>query len=111
MGIKGAALATCIGYTLPVSYTHLLNHVLINCYAKGNKKNGFDRNNQSGVVTMKNCVADSNKGKNYNWPLKGKPSALGYEVTFGKAIIDSCTSKNGSNNITGATLKGSCTGF
>lgn len=88
-----------------------LNHVLINCSAKGNKKNGFDRNNQSGVVTMKNCVADSNGGKNYNWPLKGKPSALGYEVTFGKAIIEDCTSKNGSNNITGATLKGSCTGF
>ena len=88
-----------------------LNHVLINCSAKGNKKNGFDRNNQSGVVTMKNCVADSNEGKNYNWPLKGKPSALGYEVTFGKAIIEDCTSKNGSNNITGATLKGKCTGF
>lgn len=88
-----------------------LNHVLINCSAKGNKKNGFDRNNQSGVVTMKNCVADSNEGKNYNWPLKGKPSALGHEVTFGKAIIDSCTSKNGSNNITGATLKGNCQGF
>ena len=60
---------------------------------------------------MKKCVADSNKGKNYNWPLKGKPSALGYEVTFGKAIIQDCTSKNGSNNITGATLKGTCVGF
>ncbi|CDM69960.1 putative secreted protein [Clostridium bornimense] len=88
-----------------------LNHLLINCSAKGNKKNGFDRNNQSGVVTMKNCVADGNEGKNYNWPLKGKPSALGYEVTFGKAIIEDCTSKNGSNNIKGATLKGNCIGF
>ncbi|CDM70474.1 putative secreted protein [Clostridium bornimense] len=88
-----------------------LNHVLINCSAKGNKKNGFDRNNQSGIVTMKNCIADGNEGKNYNWPLKGKPSALGYEVTFGKAIIDSCTSKNGSNNISGATLQGNCQGF
>ncbi len=38
-------------------------------------------------------------------------SALGYEVTFGKAIIDSCTSKNGSNNISGATLSGNCIGF
>lgn len=88
-----------------------LNHVLIGCSAKGNYANGFDRNNQSGVVTMKNCTADSNKGKNYNWPLTGKPSALGYEVTFGKAIIQDCVSKNGTNNIKGATLKGTCSGF
>ena len=88
-----------------------LNHKLTNCTAKGNLKNGFDRNNQSGVVTMKNCTGDSNKGKNYNWPAKGKPSALGYEVTFGKAIIDSCISKNGKNDISGATLKGNCQGF
>lgn len=88
-----------------------LNHELIGCSAVGNYANGFDRNNQSGVVTMKNCTADSNKGKNYNWPLKGKPSALGYEVTFGKAIIQDCTSINGKNNITGATLKGTCKGF
>ena len=88
-----------------------LKHELIGCSAVGNYANGFDRNNQNGVVTMKNCVADSNKGKNYNWPLKGKPSALGYEVTFGKAIIQDCTSKNGKNNITGATLKGTCIGF
>ena len=75
------------------------------------KHNGFDRNNQSGVVTMKNCIADSNGEKNYNWPLTGKPSALGHEVTFGKAIIDSCISKNGKNNISGATLTGTCEGF
>ena len=88
-----------------------LNHKLTNCTAKGNYANGFDRNNQSGVVTMKNCTGDSNKKKNYNWPAKGKPSALGYEVTFGKAIIDSCISKNGKNDISGATLKGNCQGF
>ena len=88
-----------------------LNHELTNCIAKGNYTNGFDRNNQNGVVTMNNCTADSNKKKNYNWPAKGKPSALGYEVTFGKAIINSCTSKNGKNDISGATLKGNCVGF
>lgn len=88
-----------------------LNHYLEGCIAKGNYANGFDRNNQNGVVTMKNCTGDSNKGKNYNWPLTGKPSALGYTVTFGKAIIQDCTSKNGSNNIKGATLKGNCVGF
>lgn len=88
-----------------------LNHELTNCKAIGNYASGFDRNNQSGVVTMNNCYAEGNKKKNYNWPLKGKPSALGYEVTFGKAIINGCTSKNGSNNITGATLKGNCVGF
>ena len=88
-----------------------LNHVLKGCSAKGNYASGFDRNNQSGVVTMENCTADGNKKNNFNWPAKGKPSALGYEVTFGKAKIISCTSKNGKNNITGATLSGSCTGF
>ena len=88
-----------------------LNHTLIGCTAKGNYANGFDRNNQSGVVTMKNCVSDSNKGNNYHWPLTGKPSALGYKVTFGKAIIQDCTNINGTVNITGATLKGKCVGF
>ncbi|MCR5787370.1 MAG: right-handed parallel beta-helix repeat-containing protein [Acholeplasmatales bacterium] len=88
-----------------------LKHELIGCEARGNYASGFDRNNQSGVVTMKNCIADNNKKNNYNWPAKGKPSALGYEVTFGKAVIDSCTSKNGTNNISGATLTGNCVGF
>ena len=88
-----------------------LNHKLTNCTAKGNYANGFDRNNQSGVVTMTKCTGDSNKKKNFNWPASGTPSALGYKVTFGKAIIDSCTSKNGKNDISGATLKGNCVGF
>ena len=60
---------------------------------------------------MKNCIGDSNKTYNYNWPLTGTPSALGYKVTFGKAKIVSCTSKNGKNNIKGAELSGTCTGF
>ena len=88
-----------------------LNHKLINCTAIGNYKTGFDRNNQNGVVTMIGCYAKSNKKYNYNWPLTGSPSALGYTVTFGKAIIQDCTSVDGSNNIKGATLKGTCVGF
>lgn len=88
-----------------------LDHYLEGCIAKGNYAAGFDRNNQSGVVTMKNCTGDSNKTYNYNWPLTGTPSALGYQVTFGKAKIQSCTSKNGKNNIKGAELSGTCTGF
>lgn len=88
-----------------------LNHYLEGCSAKGNYAAGFDRNNQNGVVTMKNCTGDSNKTLNFNWPLTGKPSALGYQVTFGKAKIQSCTSKNGKNNIKGAELSGSCIGF
>ena len=97
----------------PGEAAHLdpLNHQLIGCSATGNYAAGFDRNNQSGVVTMKNCKADSNKTLNYNWPLTGKPSALGYTVTFGKAIIQDCTSINGTNNIKGATLVGNCVGF
>lgn len=88
-----------------------LNHELIGCSATGNYANGFDRNNQNGVVTMTNCTADSNKKLNYNWPLTGTPSALGYKVTFAKAIIKDCASINGSNRIDGATLTGNCTGF
>ncbi|MDS0524670.1 right-handed parallel beta-helix repeat-containing protein [Clostridium sp. SHJSY1] len=88
-----------------------LKHYLENCSAKGNKASGFDRNNQNGVVTMKSCTSDSNGKKNYNWPLTGSPSALGKKVTFGKALIQDCTSKSGSNDISGATLSGKCTGF
>ncbi len=88
-----------------------LNHVLEGCSAVGNYASGFDRNNQSGVVTMKKCTADSNKKYNFNWPKEGTPSALGKKVTFGTAIIQDCTSKNGKNNIKGATLKGTCVGF
>ncbi len=88
-----------------------LEHKLTNCTAIGNYKTGFDRNNQSGVVTMIGCYAESNQKYNYNWPLTGTPSALGYTVTFGKAIIQDCTSVDGSNNIKGATLKGNCVGF
>ncbi len=97
----------------PGQKAHLdpLNHTLTGCSAKGNYAAGFDRNNQSGVVTMTNCISDSNKTYNYNWPLTGTPSALGYKVTFGKAKIVSCTSKNGKNRIDGATLSGKCVGF
>ncbi|MBD7912153.1 MULTISPECIES: right-handed parallel beta-helix repeat-containing protein [Clostridium] len=88
-----------------------LNHYLEGCTAKGNKANGFDRNNQSGVVTMKGCTSDSNGKKNYSFPLTGTPSALGYKVTFGKAIIQNSKSINGKNDISGATLTGRCLGF
>ena len=87
-----------------------LNHVLTDCVAIGNTKSGFDRNNQNGQIKMKNCTAENNGKYNFNFPLKGKPSALGYEVTFAKAIMDGCTSKNGKNMINGATLS-NCTGF
>jgi hypothetical protein len=88
-----------------------LAHYLEGCTAKGNLASGFDRNNQNGVVTMKGCTSDSNGKKNYNWPATGTPSALGYKVTFGKAIIQDSKSINGTNDISGATLKGTCTGF
>ncbi|ADL50504.1 right-handed parallel beta-helix repeat-containing protein [Clostridium cellulovorans] len=89
-----------------------LKHTLIDCVADGNLKRGFDRNNQSGVVTMTRCIGKNNAGGNFYFPLNGTPSALGYKVTFGKAIIDSCTSSGGgSNNVTGVTFKGTNTGF
>ena len=87
-----------------------LNHVLTNCTASGNTGAGFDRNNQNGVVTMKGCIATNNTKGNYSWPLTGTPSALGYKVTFAKAIINSCTSSGGgTNDLTGATVTNSPT--
>lgn len=96
-----------------------LHHVAKNCSAKGNLANGFDRNNQFGEVTLENCVADSNKGKNFNWPDKGAPSSLVNEgfikkenpLPFGKAYLFGCTSINGTNNIKGAVLDENCKGF
>ncbi|MBU3075824.1 right-handed parallel beta-helix repeat-containing protein [Clostridium estertheticum] len=92
------------------AFLNPLEHVLINCTATGNTGSGFDRNNQSGIVTMTGCIGQNNGKNNFNFPLTGTPSALGYKVTFGKAIMKNCTSKNGTNNITGATLSG-CIGF
>ncbi|MBD7912152.1 MULTISPECIES: right-handed parallel beta-helix repeat-containing protein [Clostridium] len=87
-----------------------LDHYLVGCTAKGNKKNGFDRNNQGGHVTMEGCTADSNKGLNYNWPAKGTPSAIGHEVTFGTAYITKgSVSINGKSNLTGAVVTSSPT--
>ncbi|MBX4265520.1 right-handed parallel beta-helix repeat-containing protein [Clostridium estertheticum] len=114
-GIKGDGNGFKVGGVdnkTPGVAAHLdpLNHVLIDCTATGNTGSGFDRNNQNGVVTMTGCIGQNNGIKNFNFPLTGKPSALGYTVTFGKAIMKNCTSINGTNNITGATLSG-CIGF
>lgn len=88
------------------------NHVLIDCVAQSNLAVGFDRNNQSGIVTMKNCTGQDNVKGNFGFPATGTPSALKQKVTFGRAIIDSCTSiGGGENDISGADLKGNCTGF
>jgi hypothetical protein len=87
-----------------------LKHTLTDCYAEGNKV-GFDRNNQSGIVTMTRCTSKSNTAYNFKFLLKATPSALGYEVTFGIANIDNCTSENGINEISGAQLIGTCVGF
>lgn len=84
-------------------------HVLTDCYAEGNKVN-FDRNNQNGVVTMTGCTAKNATELNFNFPLTGKPSALGYTVTFAKAKMTKCTSIGAKNKVDGATLT-NCTGF
>lgn len=84
-------------------------HTLTDCYAEGNKVN-FDRNNQNGVVTMTRCTGKNATDKNFAFPLTGTPSALGYKVTFAKAIMNNCTSIGAKNDVSGATLK-NCTGF
>lgn len=87
-----------------------LEHTLVNCTATGNTGSGFDRNNQNGTLHLTDCIGSSNGKYNYNLPASGTPSALGYKVTFNKAVLKSCTSSNGSNDVSGATLT-SCTGF
>lgn len=84
-------------------------HTLTDCYAEGNKVN-FDRNNQNGVVTMTRCTGKNATNKNFAFPRTGTPSALGYKVTFAKAIMKNCTSIGAKNDISGATLT-NCTGF
>lgn len=114
-GIKGDGNGFKLGGVdnkTPGQAAHLdpLKHVLTNCTATGNTGAGFDRNNQNGVVTMTGCTAINNALGNYKWPLTGKPSALGYQVTFAKAIIDNCTSSGGGkNDLSGATVTNSPT--
>ena len=87
------------------------NHQLVGCISTGNLGAGFDRNNQTGIVTMTGCTAKDNKLGNYNWPAKGTPSAIGHEIQFGTAIIDGCTSSGGAqkDNISGAKVTNSPT--
>jgi parallel beta-helix repeat protein len=90
------------------------NHKLTNCTATGNLGAGFDRNNQTGVVTMTGCVAQNNTLGNYNFPLTGTPSALGHQVTFGVAQIISCKSLGSSNTkdkLDGAQVSKDSIGF
>jgi len=92
------------------AHADALNHVLINCTASGNTGAGFDRNNQTGVVKMTGCIATNNALGNYKFPASGTPSALGYKVTFGTAIIDGCTSTGGGkNDLSGAKVTNSPT--
>lgn len=116
-GIKGDGNGFKLGGVdnkTPGVAAHLdpLKHTLVNCTATGNTGAGFDRNNQNGVVTMSYCNASNNALGNYSWPLTGTPSALGYKVTFGKAIIDHCTSTGtgaDKNDLSGATVTNSPT--
>ncbi|MDS0526668.1 right-handed parallel beta-helix repeat-containing protein [Clostridium sp. SHJSY1] len=92
------------------AHADALNHYLIGCISKGNTKNGFDRNNQTGNVIMEKCTAESNKGYNYYWPSKGTPSAIGHEIKFGTAYIkNGCISINGKNKLDGASVTNSPT--
>jgi hypothetical protein len=96
------------------------NHVLISCTAEGNTGDGFDRNNQTGIVSMTNCISTKNGfgnkstgklGSNYNFPAQGTPSALKKTIKFGTAVIKSCSSSGGAakDDISGATVTNSPT--
>lgn len=74
------------------------NHYLENCIATGNKSRGFDQNNNTGYITLKNCTAT---GNNVNFYFPTAPSS-------GKHQFTGCTSISGKNKdkIVGATTSG-----
>lgn len=94
------------------AHADALNHVLINCTASGNTGAGFDRNNQTGIVTMTGCISENNALGNFNFPAKGTPSAIGHEIQFGIAKIDGCKSTGigaNKNKLDGAKVTNSPT--
>lgn len=90
-------------------------HQCVGCTATDNLGAGFDRNNQTGTVTMTDCTSSNNKLGNYAWPLVIHPSAMkGQAITCNVAIINSCKSLGSTNtkdNLSGAKLVGNCEGF
>ena len=90
-------------------------HQAVNCTATGNLGAGFDRNNQTGTVTMTGCTAQNNKLGNYQWPLVIHPSAMNKQaITCNPAKIISCKSlgsTNAKDDLSGADLSGNSTGF
>lgn len=74
------------------------NHYLEGCVAVGNKARGYDQNNNTGYITLKNCTAT---GNNVNFYFTTVP-------TSGKHQFTGCTSTNGKNKdkIVGANMSG-----
>lgn len=73
------------------------NHYLEGCVATGNKKRGYDQNNNTGYITLKNCTGTSN-GVNFYFPKA--PSS-------GKHQFTGCISVSGKSKdvIVGANVK------
>ncbi len=70
------------------------NHVLRNCVVFGQPKKGFDQNNNTGGLTLYNCLAYGN-GTNY---------ALGGTLNSGqKHVLKNCVSLDGPNTIANST--------
>lgn len=78
-------------------------HYLENCIATGNKSRGFDQNNNTGAVTLKNCTGVKNKVNFYfpTVPASGKHSFTGCISTSGtsKDVIVGATTSGCSFNL------------
>ena len=74
------------------------NHYLEGCVAIGNKARGFDQNNNTGYITLKDCTAT---GNNVNFYFPTAPAS-------GKHQFTGCKSVSGKNKdkIVGATTSG-----
>ena len=83
------------GFKIGGNYT-ADNHYLENCTSTNNKLRGFDQNNNTGALTLVNCIGTGNYS---NFYFRAAP-------TSGNHYFEGCTSTNGTTKdyITGATV-------
>ena len=74
------------------------DHYLEGCVATGNRKRGYDQNNNRGRITLKNCTG-TNNGVNFYFPKA---------PAYGKHSFSGCISRGGKSKdvIVGANISG-----
>ena len=93
---NGVADGNGNGFKIGGNYT-ADNHYLENCTSTNNKLRGFDQNNNTGALTLVNCIGTGNYS---NFYFRNAPAS-------GSHYFKGCTSSNGTikDYITGATVE------